>query len=1043
MRLLISLSLLLFTIFQTSAQGVFVSANSGDWNSTSTWTLVSGSDPNGRPDSNDNVTIQSGHNITVSRGEACNNLTFNNGSITYSGNRTLAVGGNVVVSATSTINGFSNTQVFQVAGSLTVNAGVTLNVAANRFDITGATTVNGTLAISGFGAKPRNFGNLTINSGGTMTVVGQDLYTFNGNITNNGTFTANDQTEFRFASASGTIGGSNPMSMYKVVFNSPANYTNNGNLTVRNDMTGTGSFTNGAGGFLELQNGGPFTVTTFNASATGNSITYTGFGNPTSFSGNYYNLILNKSSGTLSFGSSLSVLNDLTIQSGILQVNAVTLTVGNNVNLNGGELTPNNTSAVVNIGGNLNITGGEYDHNNGDVNITGALAVTGGNFFLNGTSSTIDAGSVSLQNVALTLAQGALTSSGAFNLETGSALTGNGAAISTTGTFNMNGGAANFTGGSLTAGAMNIASGLEMFINAVNFSVTGQVALDGTMTFNSSTGTKAAGSILVNNTGNWNVTQPLNITVSGNITNNGTFTGDPGYGTSLYTLTSTTGTISGANNLSIRDVLINSPASYTNNGNLTVASTLTGSGTFTNGATGTFTYAGNNSGGSNFTVTNFNASAVGNTVVYAGTTYSQRWRATSSANNDYYNVTINMGTGDYQRLQLFNNVRVNGTLNILEGDPLLNAFNLELGTTATITGSDATDYIRINSSGIVRQYYSNTGGSVFIPIGDNTNYSPIHDFTLNSGTLGANPYIEFDVTDANHPNRNTNNIAAGGDDDGTAAVSYISRYWTVSGNDISIPQFSAEMEYIDADVTGTEADMIGALRRQITIAMATFDDWLVAGTVNPTTNRVFITDGDGFGDMYAMDNTTSRLPIVLLSFEAKLLNDKVVLNWKTASETNNQYFTIERSYNGVDFEPIIYKDGAGNTTDIKDYVARDLDVMGGRVYYRLKQTDFNGAFEYSEIISVNVPKFTDVESLVRVFPNAVKAGEEINISIENSSLSDITIELISLDGRPIFKISKPLETMIKFQIPNNLRSGYYILTTKGLEFSTSNRIIVQ
>ena len=1005
--------------------------------------MVSGSDANGRPDADDDVTIQSGHNITVSRAEACNNFTFNNGSISYSGNRTISVGGNVVVSATSTINGFSNTQVFQVAGSLTVNAGVTLNVAANKFDIAGATTVNGTLAISGYGAKPRDFGNLTINVGGTMTVVGQDLYTFNGNVTNNGTFTANDQTEFRFTSASGSIGGANPMSMYKVVFNAPANYTNNGNLTVRNNMSGTGSFTNGAGGFLELQNTGPFTVSTFDASAVGNTITYTGFGNPTSFSGNYYNLILNKSSGALSFGASLSVLNDLTIQNGILQVNAVTLTVGNNVNVNGGELTPDNASAIVNIGGNLNISAGEYDHNNGDVNITGALSVTGGNFFLNGVSSTIDAGSVSLQNVALTLSQGSLSSASSFNLETGAALTANGAALGASGNFNMNGGTANFTGGSLTAGAVNIASGLEIFINAVNMSVSGQVTLEGTMTFNSTSGTKSVGSILVNNTGNWNVTQPLNITVSGNITNNGTFTGDPGYGTSLYTLTNSSGTIGGTNSLSIRDILINAPASYTNNGNLIVASTLTGSGTFTNGATGTFTYSGNNSGGSNFTITNFNASAVGNTVIYAGTTHSQRWRATSSANNDYYNVTVNMGTGDYQRLQLFNNVRVNGTLNILEGDPLLNGFNLELATTANVTGSDATDYIRINGSGIVRQYYSTTGGSVFIPIGDNTNYSPIHDFTLISGTLGADPYVDFDVTDANHPNRNTDNTAAGGDDEGTAAVAYLSRYWTVSSNDITTPEFTAEMEYIDADVTGTEADMIAALRREITVAMATFDDWKVAGTVNPTTNRVIINSADNFGDMYAMDNTMSRLPIVLISFQASLENNSVVFEWKTASETNNQFFTIERSLDGRNFEPILYKNGAGTSADDQVYKAFDNDELVGRIYYRLKQTDFNGAFKYSEVISVNISNFKEVIASVKIFPNAVRAGEELNIWIENLSLTGTTIELISLEGKPVLSLKEVHKSHAIIEIPSQLKHGYYLLRTRGLGFSTTKKLIVK
>jgi hypothetical protein len=1029
-----------------SAQAVFVSANSGNWNSSGTWTLVSGSDANGRPDSDDDVTIQSGHTITVSRDEACNNFTFDNGSISYSGNKTVLVGGDVVVSATSTINGYSENQVFEVAGFLTVNSGVTLNVSANKFDITGATTVNGTLAISGYGAKPRDFGDLTINSGGTMTVGGQDLYTFNGNVTNNGTFTANDQTEFRFASTGGTISGANPMSMYKVVFDSPGSYTNKGNFIVRNDLTGTGSFTNGLGGNLELQNSGPFTVSTFSASVTGNTITYTGYGNPTAFSGDYYDLILNKSSGSLSFGSSLSILNNLTIDSGILQINNVTLTVGNNVNLNMGELSPDNVSAILNIGGDLNVSDGEYDHNNGDVNITGVFNVTGGNVFLNGISSTVDAGSISLQNVALTLSQGALTSTSTFDLAAGTSLTANGAAISASGSFNMNGGSANFTGGSLSAGALSVAAGLEIFINAVNLNVTGQATLNGTLTFNSSTGTKSVGSILVNDTGIWNVTQPLNITVAGNITNNGVFTGDPGYGTSLYTLTSTSGAISGSNNLSIRDILINSPASYTNGStNLAVGGSLDGTGDFINGAGATLKYQGDNSTGSNFTIANFTASAIGNTVEFGHQSASQQWRATSSANNDYYNVTLNFtSTGDFQRLQLVNNVRVNGTLNIIAGDPVMNTYTLELGTDANVTGGSATEYIRQNSTGFIRKYYASTGAALYLPIGDNTNFSPINNFTLNSGTLGANPYIDFGVTDANHPDRNTDNTAAGGDDDGTVAVAYISRYWTTAGNDISNPAYEAELQYIDADVTGTESDMIAALRRPITVGMSTFDDWLVAGTVNATTNRVLINKGDNFGNMYAMDNTMARLPIMLMSFEAKRVNRKVELRWETASEYNNEFFTIERSMDGQMFESILDIKGAGNSSSTLEYTAVDLDEIVGRVYYRLKQTDFNGTFDYSEIISLNLLSVAEGKPLIKLFPNAVQAGGELNIVIQNrNGSSTYQLDMISLNGVSVLRRSFKIDQNAILNLPLDLKPGYYLIKISNSILSKTERIIVR
>ncbi|MGW8123081.1 beta strand repeat-containing protein [Roseivirga echinicomitans] len=1034
----ISITFTLLFIFHLhlTAQGNFITLSSGEWKSKSTWKLVSGSDPNGVPDANDNVIIEPGHTVTISGNEDANNLIFNGGTIAFNSNRTLTLNGDVTMMASSSITGYSNSHVFKVLGNLEVSREKKLTVGAIKFEIQGTSTIRGDLEISGYGAKPRDFGDLTIFSGGSMKVAGQDLYTFNGSVTNNGTFSATDQTEFRFTKNGGTIGGTGNMNMYKVVFNTPASYTNNGDLTVRSTMSGTGSFTNGAGGKLELQNGGPFTVSTFNASATGNTITYTGYGNPTSFSGDYYNLILNKSSGSLSFGSSLSVLNNLTVKSGILQVNAVTLSIGNNLIIEGGEFTPDNASAVVNIGGDFIGTGGQYDHNNGDVNVTGAVSITGTEFLFSGASSTLDAGSISLTNSALTLGSGTITTVGNFTLAGTSALTANGATINVGGLFSLVNGTANFSAGNFSAGAIAVASGKELIIGNVPTLVAGAVTLNGTLTFNSSGSTKTVGSILVNSGGTWAVTQPNNFTVSGNITNNGSFT-SPSYGSSIYTLTNTSGTIGGTGSLSLRDILINSPASYTNNSpDLIVGASLNGTGTFINGAGAKLTYQGDNSGGSNFTIANFNASATGNTVVYGASSSSQQWKASTGANKDYYNVTLNFtGTGDYQRLQMVSNIRVNGTLNIIAGDPVLNTYNLELAAGASITGGNATDYIRQNSSGLIRKYYSSTGGLLYLPMGDGTNYSPITNFTLSAGTLGANPYINFSVTDAVHPNRNTDNTAAGGDDIGTAAVAYLSRYWTVSGNDITSPQFSASYQYIQADVVGTESDLVATLRRHKGSVL----DWKNAGTVNPTTNTVSMDSGDGFGDLYAMDDQMTRLPIVLLSFKASPAIGAVNLKWVTAIEENNQFFTIERSADGKKFEPILYVDGAGTTETFRTYTATDLFPIHGRSYYRLKQTDFNGQFEYSEVISVafggnNVFDFG-------MKGNLIEAGERLRVWYQNASerprlvVRNLKGEML-VDRELMAEITEIDET-------GTLPSGIYLLTVMHFGKMETKKFIIR
>lgn len=1354
--------LLLFSASRVYGQATFQSAGTGNWNSSGSWTLISGSDPNNRPDADDNVIIMPGHTITANRNEECNNLEFRGGTLSYSGNRTVTINGNLSVTANSSVSGFSASQFFNVSGNASVNTGVSFSIPSITMTITGSTTVNGSMTVAG-NSRTRNFGNVTINASGTLALTGGNTYNFNGNLTNNGTFTANDFNQiFNFNSSSGAISGSNLISLFTANFNSPANYTNTGNLQIRNQMSGTGSFTNGNGGQLELQNGGPFTVSTFNASAAVNTVTYTGNGSPTAFPGTYYNLVINKSSGTLGFSGSPNISNDLTIQNGILDVGAVTLTVGNNLNLQGGEFTPNNASAVVNIGGNLNVSNGEYDQNNGDVNITGNINVTGGNFFLDGGSSTIDASTLSVQNATLNLTQGTITTSGDFDMETGSSLIADGATFNL-GAFNLNAGSANFTAGSLNATSIYVGSGNELFINAVNLSSSGTTELDGTMTFNSGTGTKSVGSILVNAGGNWNVTQPANITVSGNITNNGTFTGsptygtsvytltsasgiiggsnpitirdvlinspasytnqvnltisqsltgtgsftnangaslelqgagpfsvssfdasapvntvtysggsspalnsgsyynliinkssgtitinsttnvannltvsdgilaigattlnvtnnvlledgelspnnasafmdvggdliitggeydhnngdvnvtgdiivtggtfflngvsstidadnislqdisltlsegtitttgdfdletgsaltangatlnvgggfnhnagtanfsggslsagsiyvgtgnnltigginvtstgtteldgtitfnnatgtkslgsilvnasgswivsqpenfsisgditnngtftgDPGYGTSTYTLTSTSGTLGGSNTLSLRDIQINSPASYSNEGTLVVANTFTGSGTFINAENSTLTYAGNNSSGTNFTISNFTASATGNTVIYAGTTYSQQWRQTTSANNDYYNVTVNMGTGGYQRLQLVADVRVNGTLTITEASPLLNSFDLELAPDAIITGGDASSWIRINGSGVVRQYYNAVGGTTFYPIGDNSNYSPITSFTVNSATLGADPYVEFDVVDANHPNRNTNNLAQGGNDDGTAATAYISRYWTLTGNDMSNPNYDVSYQYIDGDVTGTEANMIAALYGQP--PGETFFDWKETGTVNATNNTATINNGNYWGDLYAMDNNMDRLPVELLSFTGQATDNSVMLKWSTASEVNNSYFSVERSNDGLNFKEITVVQGAGTTNSLKNYSFEDKYPIKGRLYYRLKQVDFNGQFDYSPVVSVQV----DIDQRpfsMSLFPNPALPSEVVMLKIKHYELNGSTafIKIVNQMGLEVWSSEKSIQKGEPIQLPSLPRGTYLV-----------------
>jgi hypothetical protein len=142
--------------------------------------------------------------------------------------------------------------------------------------------------------------------------------------------------------------------------------------------------------------------------------------------------------------------------------------------------------------------------------------------------------------------------------------------------------------------------------------------------------------------------------------------------------------------------------------------------------------------------------------------------------------------------------------------------------------------------------------------------------------------------------------------------------------------------------------------------------------------------------------------VELLSFNATLNNRKVDLTWQTASEHNNDFFTVERSADGFNFEPVLYKDGAGNSNELLSYTIQDVQPLEGVSYYRLKQTDLDGAFEFSDI------KIVDMESNsnVMIYPNPsngivnFKSNKEIiNLTISTAEGKVLLNEVKSSEFR--------------------------------------------
>lgn len=138
------------------------------------------------------------------------------------------------------------------------------------------------------------------------------------------------------------------------------------------------------------------------------------------------------------------------------------------------------------------------------------------------------------------------------------------------------------------------------------------------------------------------------------------------------------------------------------------------------------------------------------------------------------------------------------------------------------------------------------------------------------------------------------------------------------------------------------------------------------------------------------------LPIELLSFTAREENSAVKLEWVTSSEHNNDYFTVEHSPDGISFSSVTEVKGAGDSKKTLQYSSADNDIIAKTIYYRLKQTDYDGKFTYSKIIYVDVSSF---KASVYIYPNP--ASDKLYIS--NSGESQLAITIQNERGSTVFR----------------------------------------
>jgi len=177
------------------------------------------------------------------------------------------------------------------------------------------------------------------------------------------------------------------------------------------------------------------------------------------------------------------------------------------------------------------------------------------------------------------------------------------------------------------------------------------------------------------------------------------------------------------------------------------------------------------------------------------------------------------------------------------------------------------------------------------------------------------------------------------------------------------------------------------------------------------------------------------LPITLTSFTAQKVEDQTLLKWETASELNNEFFTMEQSFDGRNWSDIGRIEGQGTKDTPTEYEFIDKNPINGTNFYRLKQTDFDGEFTYSDIVSVD---FEGVETLSLVSCN--KSAFNLNSATEGNASYTVYNSQGAIVAIGNFDSIKGNQS-IYFQ--SELANGFYIVDVRIGAEQIIEKFIVQ
>ena len=244
-------------------------------------------------------------------------------------------------------------------------------------------------------------------------------------------------------------------------------------------------------------------------------------------------------------------------------------------------------------------------------------------------------------------------------------------------------------------------------------------------------------------------------------------------------------------------------------------------------------------------------------------------------------------------------------------------------------------------------------------------------------------------------------------DDFVTGINFPQQVYEMSNGNVAVAGFSTPSGIYIYSSTGTLLNTLTGVSGPRSVYQLPNGNFITTSStgvheVDGTSGTLIRTIISGVSAQFVSLYDYNTIPVELTSFTANVVGSSVELNWSTATELNNSGFEIERSENNVSFEKIGFVPGFGTTTETKSYAYSDQSINSGTYYYRLKQIDFDGSFDYSGVVEVDVT-LPSVFALEQNYPNPFNPSTSIQFSLPVDA--QVAIGVYNLVGEKVAEIA--------------------------------------